>query len=640
MQNDQAVIPVGAMSPGRTRSSVSGFFDLPSSSRSWKDRLARGGSRLLLVLAVLFGVLAISLVLLRGIYSDRVYPQVSVAGMNIGGMSREDAQAVLEQRAVELEYGAVVLTYGDQTWAPTLTQLGVAVDYDATLDAAFGVGREESAWERVGSTFGLLKSEYHIPLQMTFNPNAMNSWFETVNSDLGIPPHNAYIVVENGVARIEAEVDGTVVDSSAVQTMVLATITDLQPLTAQLPVEVKIASVREVDLAEAKATLDQALSEPVMVEYDDQSFTLTPEVLGEFVVQTVDDSKAGAEAVGLELDVRSLAKYLSSNYRSEIDRDAVDAKVAFDHNSGTLIATSASVDGIKLKPSSFAQAVQSSFFGDHEPVEVPVNIMAPQVDSNNLDALGITTKLAVGDSSFVGSDVARATNIMVGSNLLNGTLIPPHGEYSFNHSIGVITADKGYVEAGVIDGERIGRDIGGGICQVSTTVFRAALYAGLQITEWWPHSYRLGFYEQDGWLPGMDASILQPEGDPFSGGDFKFVNPSDSWMLVESYTQDERVYVIIYGADLGYTVDISTPIVSDPIENDSEDIEAINYDLAAGTVRQTEWEQSGFQVWFSRAVYDSSGNQVEYREFTTYFSSRPNVYQVSSDMVGQSPAGS
>ena len=99
MQNDQAVIPVGAMSPGRTRSSVSGFFDLPSSSRSWKDRLARGGSRLLLVLAVLFGVLAISLVMLRGIYSDRVYPQVSVAGMNIGGMSREDALLSLERHA-------------------------------------------------------------------------------------------------------------------------------------------------------------------------------------------------------------------------------------------------------------------------------------------------------------------------------------------------------------------------------------------------------------------------------------------------------------------------------------------------------------------------------------------------------------
>ncbi len=639
MQNDQAVIPVGALAPGRIRSSVSGFFDLPSSGRTWKQRLARGGSRLLVVLAVLVGVLALSLILLRGIYSERVYPQVSVAGMNIGGMTRAEARSVLEQRALELEYGAVVLTYGDQTWAPTLTQLGVAVDFDATLDAAFGIGREASAWERVDSTFGLLQDDYQLPLLMTFNPYALETWFGTVNNDLGIPPHNAYIVVENGVASIEAEVDGTVVDSAALREMVLATLTDLEPLTAQLPVEVKIASVRSVDLEEAKATLDQALSEPVVFSRGDDTFTLTPEVLGEFVLQTTDETKRGAAAVGLELDIKALASYLAINYRSEIDRDAIDAEVAFDADKGGLIATSKSVTGLKMKPSSFAQAVASSFFGTHEPVEVPVAILAPQVDSNNLDALGITTKLAVGDSAFYGSDAARATNIMVGSNLLNGTLIPPHGEYSFNHSIGIISADKGYVEAGVIQAERIGRDIGGGICQVSTTVFRAALYAGLQITEWWPHSYRLSFYELDGWLPGMDASILQPEVDPLNGGDFKFINPSDSWMLVESYTQNERVYVIIYGADLGYTVDITTPIVSDPIQNDSADIETINYNLPAGTVQQTEWEQEGFQVWFSRSVYDAEGNQVEYREFTTYFSSRPNVYQVSSDMVGRSPAG-
>jgi vancomycin resistance protein YoaR len=272
-------------------------------------------------------------------------------------------------------------------------------------------------------------------------------------------------------------------------------------------------------------------------------------------------------------------------------------------------------------------------------VEVPVSVLAPAVDSNNLDALGITTKLAVGDSAYYGSDAGRATNIVVGSNLLNGTLIPPHGEYSFNHSIGVITTDKGYVESAVIEGDRVGRDIGGGICQVSTTVFRAALYAGLQITEWWPHSYRLGFYEQDGWMPGMDASILQPDHDPFSGGDFKFINPSDSWMLVESYVQNERVYVIIYGADLGYTIEISQPIVSEPIVNDSPAIENVNYDLPPGTIQQTEWEVPGYTVWFSRTVYDRNGATVEYREFTSYFGSHPNVYQVSPDMVGQSPGG-
>jgi vancomycin resistance protein YoaR len=217
-------------------------------------------------------------------------------------------------------------------------------------------------------------------------------------------------------------------------------------------------------------------------------------------------------------------------------------------------------------------------------------------------------------------------------------LIPPHGEFSFHHAIGLITADKGYVESGVIEGDRVGRDIGGGICQVSTTVFRAALLAGLEITEWWPHSYRLSFYELDGWDPGMDASILQPDEDPFSGGNFKFRNPSDSWMLVESYAQDERVYVIIYGPDLGYTIDITEPVLSEPIKNDEEDKEIVDPELPAGTIKQTEYEIDGYNVAFTRTVSDRDGNVIETREFVTYFGSHPNVWQVSPDMEGKSPA--
>lgn len=631
-------MPAGSIESGGARASVTGFFGAPSLSGPWRVRLARGGSRLAIVLAVIIGVVALSLASLRGLYGDRIYPQVSVAGMDIGGMSREAAREVLERRAVELEYGGFVFNYDGQNWAPTLTQLGVSIDYEATLDAAFEIGREEGAWDRIASSLGLLRDEKHVPLQMTLNRATLQSWFATVNEDLGIPPHDAFIVVEDGLVRIEPEVDGTVVNSSAAEVMIISAMTDLRPLSAALPVEVKIANVREGDLAAARSTLEQALSQPVTLSFDGQEWELTPQVIGQFVVQTTDSSKQGANAVGLELDVKALARYLSQTYRSEIERDAVDAKVAFDTNVNRLVATQSSVTGVKLKPSSFAQAVSASFFGGHDVVEIPVSLIAPMVDSNNLDALGITTKLSVGDSSYVGSDAGRATNIVVGANLLNGTLIPPHGEYSFHHSIGIITADKGYVESAVIEGDRVGRDIGGGICQVSTTVFRAALMAGLQITEWWPHSYRLGFYEQDGWSPGMDASILQPDHDPFSGGDFKFRNPSDSWMLVESFTQNERVYVIIYGADLGYRVDISTPILSEPIPNDEDDIEVVNDTLPAGTVRQTEWAISGYQVWFSRTVYDRDGNQVEYREFVTYFGSHPNVYHVSPDMRGQSPA--
>ena len=185
----------------------------------------------------------------------------------------------------------------------------------------------------------------------------------------------------------------------------------------------------------------------------------------------------------------------------------------------------------------------------------------------------------------MGSNDGRATNIEVGAKLLNGTLVPPGEDFSFNHAVGVINEERGFVEAQVIQGERIGRDIGGGICQVSTTVYRAALKAGLPITEWWPHRYRLAFYEQDGWLPGYDASILQPEGDPFGGGDFRFTNPTDSWLLVESYTDGARVIVIIYGPDLGYTVDLGSMDISDPIPV-TEDLEIVDESLPPGAA----WE--------------------------------------------------
>ena len=219
-----------------------------------------------------------------------------------------------------------------------------------------------------------------------------------------------------------------------------------------------------------------------------------------------------------------------------------------------LSAVSASVDGYEIRPQEFASRITAAFFGDHEPVDVPVNVLAPSVDSDNLGDLGITTRLGRGDSSYAGSDYGRATNIGVGANLLNGTLIAPGATFSFNHSVGVISSDLGFVDARVIEAERIGVGVGGGICQVSTTVFRAALLAGLPISEWWPHAQRISFYERDGWGPGYDASILQPEYDPMSGGDLKFDNSTGSWLLLESFVDGSHVVVNIYGGETGWDV--------------------------------------------------------------------------------------
>jgi hypothetical protein len=224
----------------------------------------------------------------------------------------------------------------------------------------------------------------------------------------------------------------------------------------------------------------------------------------------------------------------------------------------------------------------------------------------------------------------------VGASLLNGTLIPPHGVFSFNDSVGLIDEEKGFVEAQVIDGEKIGKDIGGGICQVSTTVFRAAFLAGLPITEWWPHRFRIGFYELDGWEPGLDASILQPTDDPATWADFKFENPSDSWMLVESWTDGVNVWVNLYGADLGYDVEVTGPTWGDKSQMLPPQ-EVIDDEAEPGTVTLSQAAGIGEELNQYRVVKDRDGNVLWERSFYTKYFPRGDIWKVSPDMKGQAP---
>ncbi|MDP9364934.1 MAG: VanW family protein, partial [Chloroflexota bacterium] len=428
--------------------------------------------------------------------------------------------------------------------------------------------------------------------------------------------------------------DGLVVDREAATAQLTDSLRGLRPLDAPLPTLAKPAAVRAADLVEARQGLERALDESVPVTFRDGYWTLSPRDLAGFVEQEVDPTKRGAEAFSLALDERRLAGWLDERLAPEINREPVDAVVGW--NEG-LVSVEESVDGVQLKAESLAELVRKSFFGDHEPVEAPATITKPTIDSGNLDKLGVATLLGVGTSNYSGSTDGRATNVEVGAYRLNGTLVPPRGEFSFNHAIGVINEENGFVKAQVINGERIGQDIGGGICQVSTTVFRAAYMAGLQMGEWYPHTYRIPFYEYDGWPPGLDASILQPTEDPSTWGDFTFINPSDSWMLVEAWTTGEQVVVNVYGADLGYQVETDGPILGQARQIEP-DLEVVDPELEPGTIKQTETPLEGLEVRHVRRVFDRSGTLLREGPFVTQYASRGNVWTVSSDMKGKSPA--
>ena len=632
--------PARSSNPNKTIPSSQQPFRLPTPSGGrraalpvpgWVRGLWLGFAGFLAIVSLAGAVVLLSV---RSTHANRIYPNVTVADVSLGGLPVNEAATVLEARGDAIEASAVTFTYGDKSWSTTLGDIGVAMDEDAALQDAAAIGREDSAADRLRSTFRTTRNGSFVSLPMTFDNVKLDRWLDKIDSELGVSPHNAELKIEGGTVSVVPEVDGAVVDRAAVLETVTANLEHLGGTTAELPVTTKMASVRASDLEPVRATLTAALSHPVQVTFEKSAWTLPASEIGQFVDQSVTTNDAGGTAVTIGLNRDKLAAWLEERFGDDIQRDPVNAEVGW--NGEKVVSVEESVDGVTLDAPKLAEEVERAFFGSGGTVVAPVDTTSPEIDSKNLNALGMTTLLGSGQSNYSGSSDGRATNVAVGASLLNGTLIPPHGVFSFNESIGLIDEEKGFVEAQVIDGEKIGKDIGGGICQVSTTVFRAAFLAGLPITEWWPHRFRIGFYELDGWEPGLDASILQPTDDPSTWADFKFENPSDAWMLVESWTDGVNVWVNLYGTDLGYDVEVTGPTWGDKTQMLPPQ-EVVDDEAAPGTVTLSQAAGIGEELNQYRVVKDRDGNVLWERSFYTKYFPRGDIWKVSPDMKGQAP---
>ena len=586
------------------------------------------------VAALLGLAIAVLLLTVRATHAERIFPAVTVAGVPVGGMPIHQAAVALADRADAIESSPITFIHDDQSWTATLRDVGVSIDANEALDRAVAYGREDSAFRRLRSVAALARSGEQLAMPISLDYKQLDRWFDEIDLGLGSPPRNASVEIQGTNVVIVPEVDGVVVDRDRARAEVESQLLNLTPIEAKLPVSTKIATVRVADLEPARELLLRAMSNPIQISNAGGLWTLPATDLAQFLRQDVVLGETGAAAIHLGLDRDKLAAWLEERLGVAIETEPVDAEVGW--NGERLVSVVPSVDGARLDAAKLAERVEGSFFGSGGTVEAPVTHVKPTIDSANLDKFGITTLLGSGQSNYSGSSDGRSTNVEVGASLLNGTLIPPQSEFSFNGSIGWIDEDKGFVEAQVIDGEKIGKDIGGGICQVSTTVFRAAYLSGLPITEWWPHRFRIGFYEFDGWKPGLDASILQPTEDPATWADFKFENPSTHWMLIESWADGVNVVVNIYGADLGYDVESTGPTWGAKTQMLLPQ-EVVDDELDPGTVSLGQVAGIGEELSHYRVVRDRNGEVLWERSFYTKYFPRGDVWKVSPDMKGQAP---
>jgi vancomycin resistance protein YoaR len=288
-------------------------------------------------------------------------------------------------------------------------------------------------------------------------------------------------------------------------------------------------------------------------------------------------------------------------FKQETDLKPVNALFAFEN--GKVSAFSLSHDGQVVDMDTLKDELYQKLLNtiaNNRPTQivmkVPIKVVKPEVTTENANSLGVRELIGEGTSLFYHSIENRIYNVALAANRLNGILIPPGDVFSFDKALGDISAFTGYKQAYVIENGRTVLGDGGGVCQVSTTLFRAALNAGLPITERNPHAYRVGYYEQDSG-PGIDAAVYSPT------VDLKFKNDTGHYILIQSQadTTNLRLTFDLYGTKDGRRVTISQPVVLSespapaPLYQDDPT-------LPKGEVKQVDFSANGASVYFTRLV--------------------------------------
>lgn len=285
----------------------------------------------------------------------------------------------------------------------------------------------------------------------------------------------------------------------------------------------------------------------------------------------------------------------------KIHQDPVDAVFTFQN--GKVTAFKHSQDGqtvdfsaLNLELNSQFTKVISSKKTQSLTIGIPIIVLKPKITTQEVNNLGIKDLLSTGTSLFRGSISSRIYNITLAAERLNGILIKPGETFSFNEALGDISSFTGYQQAYIIkDGKTVLGD-GGGVCQVSTTLFRAIINAGLPITERNAHAYRVSYYEQDS-LPGLDATIYSPT------VDLKFKNDTDDYILIQTTIDQnlQQLWFYLYGSADGRKTVIEKPIISNEIPP-PPDMYQDDPTLPKGTVKQVDFAAWGARVSFARQV--------------------------------------
>jgi vancomycin resistance protein YoaR len=558
--------------------------------------------------------LFLSLVLYQLIFLNQVYIGVSSMGAQLGGLTRAQAELAIARRADEYLAIPVSLRYGDQAWVLTGRQAGATLDVPATVDRAFAVGRDEYFVDSLWRQWSALRRGVEVEPVIRYDSGPANMSLAQIAQVVDRPARDALLLIHPDlrVEAVPAQV-GLTVDMEATR----AALHHQALLGSPEPVDLVVLETQPaiLQVEEARRLAEALLAGPMKFTFSPggeappREWSLAPDQLAS-MVSVVEEAPAGRVGrVWLAPNLDRWTAYFEQ-LAAEIDRPPRDARFEIDPTTLALRVLEPSQAGWTLDLARALDKIAALPTQPAHQIELPVAITSPAVPMEAVDTMGFTDVVAEATTYFKGSAEARVHNIRVATARFHGIVVPPGAVFSFNQYLGSVSAEAGFEDSLVIWGDRTAVGIGGGVCQVSTTAFRAAFFGGFEIVERWAHGYRVSWYEIAGG-PGLDATIYTPD------VDLKFRNDSEHYLLIQTYV-DETAGTLtfrFYGTPTGRVVTMEGPFE----ENVVPHAPAIYQDdstLPEGTVKQVDWPKDGVDVTVRRTV--TQGERVIHRD--TFFS--------------------
>lgn len=526
----------------------------------------RGLSARFVVVPLAILAVALAIVLAAPfVYAERALPGVTVAGVHVGSL---DTAAIHQRIDSELTRPwaerAVVAVYDGQSWRTTNADLSVSPDVDTAIAAALAYGKTGSPFERAAAWIDSARGQAQIPLTLRAQGDALDRWIASVASAVERPAVSGEITLSPAGLRLTEPVLGRQLDRVGATASVLAAKT-LGDREIDLHVRVIYPAVDESGFREA-ATRAAAAVTPVEVTVEDRRVSAGVPGLSKLV--TIERVEArGDELTPLPVGAVAPAaryKYVvslkqdlltewSRQLAEQLDRPAVSAR--FNVNADGVASVIPGATGIRIAQDKLVTQLGTDLLrpavGTRN-VAAPAAVETPAFSNEQANTWLPKISRTSTFTTFFPPNRSRYANIATGALQFDGVVILPGQTFSFWELLGPVTVERGYAFAGAIINNRSDENvIGGGLCQVSTTMFNAIAKLGYDIVERHAHGYLIDRYPI-----GLDAAVFDP------GVDFKWQNDTDAPVFLWSWTDVTSVTFDVWSVPTGRTVSFSNAVQS------------------------------------------------------------------------------